>query len=210
MAVGDKLTTPAAGWRRYDDRHSLLYYNSAFRKVSLTGSYNGTTMGALKNNVATLEFSFYGSMVRIIAYKAKSYVDPYYTWVYIDGSYAGELHSRGENQKQTVAFEKTGLDLGLHTIKLLITGTPANVDVYTTRIDAIDIDSSGELRPLGGVDYFLLSKNDKFYTIKNGEIKEVAYSEKMFASEGFTSVSKVNLELIKTNLVKCKILRKRS
>lgn len=145
--VGDKLTQPEIGWKRYDDNHSKIIYEDGkwvrYTTHAAPSDYKKGSMGAKKNVTAKMEFWFLGSKINIITNREPSYTKD--ALVKIDGVDHGYLQSFGSSQAQTLAFKKDGLSFGIHKVEVIITNTPSNVVTYNLRIDAIDIDSEGRL-----------------------------------------------------------------
>ena len=142
--VGKSLKKPEKGWKRYDDNHEkLIYEKDKWLRYGNTIDYKNGSTGAKKNVAAKMEFWFIGSKINIITYRATTYTKT--ALVKIDGIDQGYLQTYGSHQAQTLAFKKEGLPFGIHKVEVLITNTPSNVDTFTLRIDAIDIDIDGSL-----------------------------------------------------------------
>jgi hypothetical protein len=73
--IGQILTSPESGWRRYDDTDSRFVYKtngngSWTASTSYTQNYNSTWKSYLNggtNGIGTLTFKFYGTKIRMIA-----------------------------------------------------------------------------------------------------------------------------------------------
>jgi uncharacterized protein YjdB len=145
--VGDRLTQPEIGWKRYDDNHNkIIYEKDKWTRHTIntaTSDYKKGSMGAKKNVSAKMEFWFLGSKLNIITYRATSYSKD--ALVKIDGIDQGYLQSVGSNQSQILAFKKEGLNFGIHKVEVMVTSTSPIVETFNLRIDAIDIDSDGSL-----------------------------------------------------------------
>ncbi|MFY0521276.1 Ig-like domain-containing protein [Lysinibacillus sp. UGB7] len=158
--VGDSLKKPEKGWKRYEDNHdSLMYEEDKWERFTkYSGDYKNGSMGAKKNQTAKMEFWFLGSKINIITFRTPAFTKD--ALVKIDGIDQGYLQSFGSTQDQTLAFKKEGLTFGLHKVEVFITSTPSNVDTYSVRIDAIDIDAAGSLGDAGIIDKSItLDKN---------------------------------------------------
>lgn len=135
-SLGTALIQPENGWKRYDDTNSAFQYvGSKFYTLS-EGFYNSSTHVTTGLN-EYIAFNFYGSKLRIIAETA--YNRPANAKVLIDGKeyeYSGRISS----VKQALVFEVTGLDFGIHTVKI----TNPTEGTYLD-FDAIDIDENGKL-----------------------------------------------------------------
>ncbi|MGE6515828.1 Ig-like domain-containing protein [Lysinibacillus sphaericus] len=140
--VGDRLTKPEIGWKRYDDTHNKIIYEkdkwSRHTVASAAYDYKKGSMGAKKNVTSKMEFWFLGSKINIIAYRHPSYSKD--ALVKIDGIDQGNLQIVGSDQSQTLAFKKEGLDFGFHKVEVMVTSTSPNVETFNLRIDAIDVD----------------------------------------------------------------------
>ncbi|MGG0666435.1 SPRY domain-containing protein [Viridibacillus arvi] len=143
--IGDSLTAPEAGWKRYDDNHPHIEYEEGkwgnYTNNSL--DYNKRSMGAKKNVTANMEFYFLGSRVALITYSSASYSKD--IQVKIDGKNEGVLMCFDKTQAQNVSFIKGNLDFGVHKVEVIVTSTAPNVDTYNVRMDAIDIDDTGQM-----------------------------------------------------------------
>ncbi|NSB30235.1 Ig-like domain-containing protein [Clostridium saccharoperbutylacetonicum] len=121
--VGQQLTKPEIGWQRYDSSDSRITSNGV---VYDPGRYGGSvsTNPILK---------FYGSKIRIIdAHFPSGYTSN--TIVTIDGVKYPSFSSIGSTLYQAMVFEKTNLNLGVHT-----------VSINNGYLDAVDIDDTGHL-----------------------------------------------------------------
>ncbi|MFF6013921.1 Ig-like domain-containing protein [Lysinibacillus fusiformis] len=140
--VGDRLTQPEIGWKRYDDTHNKIFYEkdkwSRHTVASAAYDYKKGSTGAKKNVIAKMEFWFLGSKINIITYRHPSYSKD--ALVKIDGIDQGNLQIVGSDQSQTLAFKKDGLDFGFHKVEVMVASTSPNVETFNLRIDAIDVD----------------------------------------------------------------------
>ncbi|OOM82506.1 bacterial Ig-like domain protein [Clostridium puniceum] len=123
--VGQQLTQPENGWRRYDDSDSRI---TSINVVSDPGRYGGSV-----SYNPTLKF--YGCKIRIIdAYFPSGYASN--TIVTIDGVQYPSYSCIGSTLYKAVVFEKNNLSLGVHI-----------VSIKNGYADAIDIDDTGKLIP---------------------------------------------------------------
>lgn len=146
--VGQQLTHPEKGWKRYDDANSKIIYGSQMIIYSVSGTYNeafhecGTKGG---NTNAKTTIKFYGTKFRIIAHLARNGISSQMSKnisVTLDGTLLGkmnEINSTDDYVWQTLNYEKTGLTQGFHTVVL----NPEDGLEYL--FDAIDIDDTGYL-----------------------------------------------------------------
>jgi hypothetical protein len=137
--IGQALTAPETGWRRYDDTDGRILYTGTLSKVtSSSGQYNSSYTQS-NTNGSTISFKFYGTKIRILSnyYSDKSNsIDVYIDGVRIDNF---SEYFNGSAVLQCLVYEKTGLALGNHTIKLV------NNTTSYMMLDAIDIDDTGYL-----------------------------------------------------------------
>ncbi|WP_257152900.1 hypothetical protein [Bacillus cereus] len=147
--VGDKLTQPESGWKRYDDQNSLIKYTGAWTKGSAIPWYNGTYSQTTALDTYA-EFSFKGTSLRVIA----TYDTPDFNFddvkITIDGITETYTTVGPSYVQQTLVFEKLGLSDAEHTVKIA-PGTPKKSGLILS-LDAIDVNETGELvKPTVGV-----------------------------------------------------------
>jgi hypothetical protein len=132
--IGQALTAPEAGWRRYDDTDSRLFYDSvSFRNTNDQYRYNHTITVA---NQITIKFV--GSKFRFIGISYTA-TGNYNVKVEIDGIDSGFFVQNVGNTNICLNYEKN-LTWGVHTV--ILTCSDINNGV---RCDAVDIDSDGYL-----------------------------------------------------------------
>lgn len=174
--VGDKLTQPEIGWKRYDDNHSKINYENGkwvrYTTHAAPSDYKKGSMAAKKNVTAKMEFWFLGSKINIITNREPSYTKD--ALVKIDGVDHGYLQSFGSSQAQTLAFKKDGLSFGIHKVEVIITNTPSNVVTYNLRIDAIDIDVDGSLVDEGFVEESITLDRNALELVEGSQDKLIA------------------------------------
>jgi len=156
--VGDKLTAPEVGWKRYDDRDSRIIYKTngsgLWSPTSLgneSGSYKSTrryySNGTDLNGTGTITFKFYGTKLRMISVWDSKCVS---SIVKIDGivvdssSLSNNIPATSELW-QTLVHDISGLETKVHTVEIYNTKLTAH-DVALD-FDAIDIDDTGYLIP---------------------------------------------------------------
>jgi hypothetical protein len=138
--VGQQLTSPETGWRRYDDTDSRILYKGNWTISNMSGRYNNTEHYS-NNAGATIALKFYGTKIRLINMfnvDRSKIIN-----INIDGNITtfSENNDSFNNSTnyQRLVYEKTGLDLGVHTIILTLTES-----MYLA-LDSIDIDDTGYL-----------------------------------------------------------------
>jgi F5/8 type C domain len=139
--VGQALTAPEAGWKRYDDTHPGIKYVGTWSKLSNASAYSGSiTDGPTYANSNKILFNFKGTKLRFITFgqtNRNSAVN-----IKIDG--VTEVFSERASVAiwQMLAYEKAGLSDSIHTVEIWSDVFSSN-DILT--LDAIDIDSTGRL-----------------------------------------------------------------
>ena len=137
VTVGNQLTAPEAGWKRYDDTHYAIKYEGNWGIGSNTSFYNGSHR---TSNIqgSKVSFSFNGSSIRIISIRHSSYENN--IPIKIDGIIEYfSLYSSSGAQYQILSYEKLNLDNKVHTVEI------ENPSSNYISIDAIDIDETGRL-----------------------------------------------------------------
>lgn len=131
--VGQALTAPEAGWRRYNGQGTEIEFTGTWQTYTHAVNYNGDNIYTTDLN-ARASFRFYGTKLRIISFR-----DPTRGEVKIVIDSVEETFSQnGSAMGQTLVYEKLGLELGFHTVVMSL--VTASFDV-----DAIDIDEDGYL-----------------------------------------------------------------
>ena len=134
--VGEQLTQPEEGWKRYDDEDSnLKFIGESWREQNNDGFLNGKFKYASQKG-SYVEFKFYGTKLRFIG--AKDTYRPSFT-VTIDGISYNEGTEYGNELYQALLFEAENLPLREHVVKIEDTGNGLFV------FDSIDIDDTGYL-----------------------------------------------------------------
>ncbi|MCT4686842.1 Ig-like domain-containing protein [Vallitalea sp.] len=140
-SVGDSLTSPEEGWKRYDDSAEMISYKN-ITKANNSGLYYNSTYHYTGNSTdVKIKFDFIGSKIRIIGVLHEDYTRN--ISIKIDGI---EYHynqgaTNHNNDYQHIQFEKQDLVNKEHTVEI------APQDSKRFSIDAIDIDENGELLP---------------------------------------------------------------
>jgi Fibronectin type III domain. len=140
--VGQSLTSPEDGWRRYDDSDPLIKYDGRSWRHSDTiipGRYNGSA-SATGTGGDKIIIKFYGTKIRIISENFSTHSS---LGITIDGGTQDTASISSYNTRicQFLCYEKLNLSLGFHTI--IVTNLGNNTG--EAGIDAIDIDATGYL-----------------------------------------------------------------
>ncbi|WP_064201871.1 SPRY domain-containing protein [Brevibacillus brevis] len=141
--IGDQLTAPEAGWKRYDNRYPSIAYNGTWAKrTGYAGSYELTdTYTSTAGDTAT--FDFVGTKIRIISFFWNNFTAD--AKITIDGVAHTFSERSASNTPQVIVFEKMGLSEGKHRVELKLN---SGTDYFG--IDAIDIDDTGSIEfPIG-------------------------------------------------------------
>lgn len=140
--VGQPLTAPEAGWKRYDDTNPYMSYNGDWDALAGSSYYNN---GIHNTNAsgAQVSFNFIGTKLRIIGTRQPKHSTT--ITVSIDGIEVGNFNEYGSLIYQLLDFEITGLDNKEHYVQIANKATGGYGGYYD--FDAIDIDDDGELKP---------------------------------------------------------------
>lgn len=142
--VGQVLTTPETGFKRYDDTNSVISYLGAGWSTFANGAYyNGSRHQCANTSInPQIQFKFLGSSITLISTLYSGYSND------IEVSIDGVLETASQSAStanQAVFYTKTGLPFRTHTVSL----TKKVAGTYSADfiLDAIDIDDTGELYP---------------------------------------------------------------
>lgn len=137
--VGDQLTSPETGWKRYDQTTPILKYPNSYNLHSRSGLYNGSQYQSTYAGYYYYGFDFIGTKVRIIeSYGPNRCRD---VKVEIDGTIETYNNYAQSDKFQYIVYEKIGLENKRHTVRIY-----KDVDDGTyLSSDAIDIDTEGRL-----------------------------------------------------------------
>ncbi|QSF43564.1 discoidin domain-containing protein [Paenibacillus tianjinensis] len=137
--VGQVLTAPESGWKRYDDTNPSLSYSGTWgANTGQTSNYNSTTRTINLTNTGLVKFNFVGTKLRIITNMAASQSSS--MSISIDGVVESFSCYASASALQSLAYEKNELINKVHQVIISKTDTVNN---FT--LDAIDIDSTGRL-----------------------------------------------------------------
>ena len=125
-SLGDKLTQPEVGWKRYDNTDSLIEYTgSGF--VHLTNheySYNKTITyipadGSVSSDEILqhrINFGFYGTNIRLFGSMSSTYSKQ--LCVTIDGVEKVSSVYSNSDKTQSLLFEAIGLERRVHNVEI--------------------------------------------------------------------------------------------
>ncbi len=165
--VGDQLACQEDGWKRLDDLDANITYSGEWYTADGAGNYQNALHG---NNTAgsSYKFKFYGTKVRLLVAKY-CYDHSDKISVKLDGveTFYSNVTSISEGLKQnTIAFEKTGLDLGYHVIEV------ENKVNKKMNIDAIDIDANSDYEGNSAILEIVMTNGTiKEYSLTNDELE---------------------------------------
>ena len=171
--VGQQLSQPESGWVRYNDIDPLIIYTPPIFEQSNSSHYAGTAT-YLTSPDAKSEFKFIGTHLRILGYRHSSRTEV--TEIVIDGI-KYQYEEKGSTQASTVFFEVTGLSQNVHHV--LISSPTAN-STNSASIDAIDINSDGELVHISTpilVSYSLIKSSNNILTLQDNEWIDTGLTE---------------------------------
>jgi hypothetical protein len=136
--VGQVLTAPESGWKRYDDTDRGFTYSSEGWSSATYSSYYGGSMRVSPVNSGTINFKFKGSKIRIIAMTNGNGSTATSVKIKINGTLETYNNKSSSSIYQVIVYEKLGLPNSVHDVEI----SYGNGQFY---FDAIDIDSTGEL-----------------------------------------------------------------
>lgn len=140
--IGQTLTSPESGWKRYDDKNSALKYTGTVVN-SGGGSFYLTTGTSLEGIGDKLSFSFTGTKLTIMVYGSSGSSFS----IMIDGVNEGVCKAFGYGiNKVVVAYTTETLSDTKHKVELtMLDYNSVGGDNQRVIFDAIDIDSNGRL-----------------------------------------------------------------
>lgn len=142
--IGQALTAPEAGWKRYDDTNQLFTFShggrNAWSHLENDARFYNSSEAQTNADSASVSFTFTGTKFRLIG---ATYTDKSTSVeVNVDGVVVGSYSQYSPTLvTQTLDFEKTDLSSGKHTVKITNKGSSGSWLIF----DAIDIDSTGRL-----------------------------------------------------------------
>jgi uncharacterized protein YjdB len=151
--VGDKLTAPEVGWKRYENTNkNITYVGSGWILYNDSYTSKGNVNYTETASGASVKFNFTGNKIRIINLSNLAHnkqVD-----VYIDGVKV-DTHSIYSEVRapQKLVYENNSLSTGEHYFEYKYSGTGQGV------FDAVDIDGNGILKPYNKIESITLDKS---------------------------------------------------
>lgn len=140
--VGQPLTSPEAGWQRFDD--SVINYEGSgwSQSSSVSGRYMNYSTNQVSGDFSGIaKFKFFGTKLRVIAYTNNigSTAFSNNLQITIDGENHSfsEMYSLGE---QILVFNIVDLSSTIHTVSIK---TLSSSTLRGLNVDAIDIDDTG-------------------------------------------------------------------
>lgn len=137
VQVGQALTTPESGWRRYDDSDIRIRYVGSWTVSTFAGNHKGAyrTGTGVGNKY---RFRFYGTKFRLICYSRPTSTNN--VSIVIDDTIPEVVSfAHPISTYQVVVYEKLNLQEAAHIVEV-ITNTSSEF-----LLDAIDIDADGYL-----------------------------------------------------------------
>jgi hypothetical protein len=147
--IGQQLTAPETGWKRYDGSDSNIVCNPKWnaRADQTSGCYNNTINGAIQSG--TISFNFTGTKLRIIvlAWNLSSWMIESAP-IFIDGVNMGTVKVASNTRvPQVLGFEIDSLSNKEHSVQISVPPDSGNSGKHAFPIDAVDIDENGEIKP---------------------------------------------------------------
>ncbi|GBF32214.1 protein containing cell adhesion domain [Desulfocucumis palustris] len=133
--IGQQLTAPEAGWKRYDGAKAEFLYVGNWTHDSNTNYYNSTANYSSSVG-SSVNFKFIGNKLRIIS--AINTARSSNVKITIDGA-VNYINTYGNLIYNALVYEKVGLTSGEHTVIIELT------EGKIFDLDAIDIDDAGKL-----------------------------------------------------------------
>lgn len=141
-AVGQQLTSPEQGWKRYDDASLGITYSSGWRLESASNHYNGTHHYPTGGISSSVKFKFKGTSLRLGSYShAETRISE--VKIKIDGTVETYNPKFGNSSPQMIVYEKTGLIDTEHSVEIWNDELGSPTVGYG--LDFIDINDSGYL-----------------------------------------------------------------
>lgn len=137
IQVGEQLTSPEVGWKRYDDTHPAIKYEGTWN-TSTVADTNGGSLKYSNDVTAKISFNFIGAKLRVIAHYQGSGYDNEQS-IKVDGVSYSYSQKKDPTLYKVMVFELVNLESTKHTVEI------TSPHITYISIDAIDIDSDGRL-----------------------------------------------------------------
>ncbi|MGN7411889.1 hypothetical protein [Paenibacillus sp. SAF-068] len=138
VEVGDQLSVPDVGWKRYDNDTAIKYSNHFWKSATANASNYGVAGLYTADDDAKIQFLFRGTKIRVIQ---RTYSDERTVNISIDGVKESFEPKSWGNNYQILVYEKQGLSDEIHKVEF----TFVNDNTNSAGFDAIDIDYNGRL-----------------------------------------------------------------
>lgn len=138
-SIGQVLSTPEDGWKRYDSDTQAIGGEGVIENGASNLAYRGNEI-YVKELGGKFKFKFEGTQIRLLAGRFDNRSDS--IEIYIDGVLKSTVSEYGAHTGQVLIFEEMGLDNKIHTVEMVNKSTTTHT--YMS-IDAIDINTSGYL-----------------------------------------------------------------
>jgi hypothetical protein len=134
--IGQALTSPETGWRRYDDTDSRIKYKGTWLLGTNSNNYGGSH--SYSSSIGdSLIFKFYGTKLRVTS--PINSPQSANIQITIDGVAYNFSEYSSTLIWSVLVFEKLNLSLGVHTIEI------KSINSSAIALDSIDIDDTGYL-----------------------------------------------------------------
>lgn len=189
--IGQSLTSPETGWKRYDQTDSkILYSNGSWNINNITTSAYGGSWASSNSLDATITFKFYGDKLRLIGSLTSSWsnnID-----IYIDNIFDNTISEYNSNEShQILIYEKINLPKAMHEIKII------NKTSNYLILDAIDIDLDSILYGYNeSINRFLIQQGNDIYSIKQSDFNKIGITpvtQQQFNDYGGDNKSIINI-----------------
>lgn len=138
--IGTPLPIPEEGWIRYNEKHKEVMFVGHWLTTDNDGENYGGTLTYTNKKDSYVMFKFYGDSLRLLSTTAPQ--DNKEVSVIIDGIEEKYSAYSGTMIRQVFVYEKTGLEMKQHTVRIF-KNEPS--DSVFFGIDAIDIPRQGHL-----------------------------------------------------------------
>lgn len=141
--IGQQLLQPESGWQRIDDTNSNIS-KTTFNTLSSGSAYGSSYSEFKEGTLSEATFNFVGTKLRIISVvNTSAYRAPKIS-IFIDGVEEQYTEVASGVIWKCLVYEKVGLENKEHFVKIKGLSIQAGATFY---LDAIDIDSNGEIKP---------------------------------------------------------------